>query len=96
MVNYRIVPEDNEFRVRIYDAPARRWRALFAESGGQIGVYLHRDQALAGVKSYDRADKEHLFEAELEVYLESARTGKALAECGLPSLVRFGDHDSYL
>lgn len=34
-----------------------------------------------------------LFEAELDVYLQSARTGIALAGCELPSLVRFGGPD---
>lgn len=95
MVRHRIIPDDNELRVRIYDAPANGWRALFVEIGGEIGMYLRHDQALARVKDYDRAEKEHLFEAELKVYLESARTGKALGKCSLQSPVRFGDRDPY-
>jgi hypothetical protein len=42
---------------------------------------------------YDRSDKTVLFEAELDVYLQAARTGIAFGGCGLPSLVRFGDAD---
>ncbi|MGH9766452.1 MAG: hypothetical protein ACREAB_03380, partial [Blastocatellia bacterium] len=44
---------------------------------------------------YDRSDKTVLFEAEFEVYLQSARTGMALDSCGLLSLVRFGELNHY-
>jgi len=95
MVKHRIIPDGNELRVRIYDAPANGWRAMFVEIDGEIGLCPTRDQALTAIENYERADKEQLFEAELKVYLESARTGKALGECGLPSLVRFGDRNPY-
>lgn len=95
MVEHGIIPDGAELSVRVYDAPARGWRILFVERGGEIGRYLHREHALAGIRIYDLADKAALFEAELGVYLESARTGKTLGGCGLPSLVRFGDHAPY-
>jgi hypothetical protein len=95
MDKHVILPDGDELRVRIYDAPANGWRAMFVEIDGEIGLYPTRDQALTAIENYERADKGQLFEAELKVYLEAARTGKALGECGLPSLVRFGDHDPY-
>jgi len=95
MAEHRIIPDDDELNVRVYDAPACGWRILFVERDGEIGRYLHREQALAGIRVYDLADKAALFEAELGVYIESVRTGKALSDCGLPALVRFGDHDPF-
>lgn len=81
--------------MQIYDAPASGWRTLFVERAGEIGKYLCRDQALAGIEIYALTDKAAIFEAELRVYLDAARTGKTLGECGLPAIVRFGDHDHY-
>lgn len=92
MVKHKIIPDGKELNVRIYDATASGWRILFVERGGEIGRYLDQDQALTSIDDYDRSDKGALFEAELEVYLESARTGKAIGDCGLSALVRFGDH----
>jgi hypothetical protein len=79
--------------VRIYDAPAGGWRILFGQTEGATGTYTTYDDAMAGVRVYDRSNKAVLFEAELDVYLQSARTGIALGGCGLPSLVRFGEPD---
>ncbi len=97
MVEHEIIPNGDEYRVRIYDAPASGWRILFRQKEGAIGAYTTYEDATAGVRIYDRADKTVLFEAELEVYLQAARTGIALNGCGLPSLVRFGapDHWAY-
>ncbi len=95
MVNHKIIADDGEWRVRIHDAPASGWRPLFVEDSGKLGLYPDHDQALASVINYDKADKEDLFKAELEVYVKSATTGKALVDCGLSGLVRFGDHDPY-
>jgi hypothetical protein len=81
--------------VRIYDAPAGGWRILFGQTEGAIGTYTTYDDAMEGVRIYDRSDKTVLFEAELDVYLQAARTGIALVGCGLPSLVRFGEPDHY-
>ncbi|MCI0663874.1 MAG: hypothetical protein L0220_22690 [Acidobacteria bacterium] len=93
MVKHEIIPTRDGYSVRIYDAPACGWRILFAQKEGAIGTYTTYDDAKAGVRLYDRSDKTVLFEAELEVYLRSARTGIALDGCGLPSLVRFGEPD---
>jgi len=95
MVRYEILSENEELSVRIYDAPACGWRILFVERDGSITKYVRRDHALAGIEIYDHPDKTSLFEAEIEVYLDAARTGKALGECGLPSLVRFEDMGHY-
>lgn len=95
MVEHEITPNRDGYNVRIYDAPAGGWRILFVQKEGAIGAYTAYDDATAGVQIYDRADKTVLFEAELEVYLRSARTGIALDGCGLPSLVRFGEPDHY-
>ncbi len=91
MVDHEIVPDGDGFSVRIFDAPAGGWRILFGETETAIGTYTTYDDAKAGVRVYDRSDKTVLFEAEFEVYLQSARTGMALDSCGLPSLVRFGE-----
>lgn len=91
MVEHEIIPDGDGFSVRIYDAPAYGWRILFGQKEGAIGAYTTYEDATAGVQIYDRSDKTVLFEAELEVYLQSARTGIALDGCGLPSLVRFGE-----
>jgi hypothetical protein len=91
VVEYEIVPNGDGFSVQIYDAPAIGWRILFREKDGAIEAYTKYDDAKAGVQIYDRSDKTVLFEAELEVYLRSARMGIALDGCGLPSLVRFGE-----
>ncbi len=91
MVEYEILPNSDGFSVRIYDAPAGGWRILFGQKEGAIGTYTTYDDAKAGVRVYDRADKAVLFEAEFEVYLQSARTGISLDSCGLPSLVHFGE-----
>jgi hypothetical protein len=48
---------------------------------------------MMGVRVYDHSDKTVLFEAEIDVYLQAARTGIALDGCGLPSLVRLGEPD---
>jgi hypothetical protein len=93
VVKHEILPNSDGFSVRIYDAPAGGWRILFGQKEGAIGSYTTYDDAMAGVRVYDRSDKAVLFEAELEVYLKSARTGIALDGCGLPSLVRFGEPD---
>lgn len=91
VAEYEIVSNGDGFSVHIYDAPAGGWRILFGEKDGPIGVYTKYDDAKAGVQIYDRSDKTALFEAELEVYLRSARTGITLDGCGLPSLVRFSE-----
>ena len=93
MVKHKIVPNRDGYSVRVYDAPAGGWRILFEQKEGAIGTYTTYDDAKAGVRVYDRSDKTILFEAELDVYIQSARTGMALDGCGLPSLVRFGDPD---
>ena len=93
MVEHEIVQNGDGFSVRIYDAPAGGWRILFEQKEGAIGTYTAYDDAMAGVRVYDRSDKTVLFEAELDVYRQAARTGIALGGCGLPSLVRFGDAD---
>ena len=96
MVGYEIVSRDGELSVRIYDAPACGWRILFVEREGSIAKYECQDHAQAGIEIYDRSDKTILFDMENEIYLEAVRTRKALDQCGLPSLVRFGDHGHYL
>src|SRR5262245_9201664 len=93
MVKHEIIPNRDGHSVRIYDAPAGGWRILFGQEEGAIGTYTAYEDAMAGVQIYDCSDKTVLFEAELEVYLRSARTGIALDGCGLPSLVRFGEPD---
>ena len=95
MVGFEIIPYHDGYSVRIYDAPAYGWRILFGQKDGAIGAYTTHEDAVAGVRVYDRSDKSVLFEAELEVYLRSARTGIALDGCGLPSLVRFGEPDHW-
>lgn len=95
MVEHKIMPDEDELNVRVYDAPAFGWRILFVERDGEIGRYLHREHALAGIRIYDLADKAALFEAELGVYLEAARAGKTLDGCGLSALVRFGGLDQH-
>jgi len=96
MVGSQILLDNDELSVRIHDAPARGWRILFVEKDGLITRYTCRDHALAGIGIYDRSDKTVPLEMEFEVYREAARTGKALGECGLASLVRFGGPDHYL
>ena len=91
MVDHEIIQNGDGFSVRIYDAPAGGWRILFGQEEDAIGTYTTYEDAIAGVQIYDRSEKTVLFEAELEVYLRSARTGIALNGCGLPSLVRFGE-----
>jgi len=96
MVNHEIIPDGEELSVRIYDAPAGGWRLLFVQKDGAIARYTRKDQALAGVQIYDRSDKAALFDAEMEVYLASAHTGRPLGECGLSSVVRFGEPDHHV
>jgi hypothetical protein len=95
MVEYTVIPSSEGLLVQIYDAPASGWRILFVESNGQLRNYVSRDHALAGIEIYSGTDKTALFEAELSVYHDSAKTGKSLGECGLKALVRFGDRDHY-
>jgi len=95
VVEHEIVTNGDGFSVRIYDAPAGGWRILFEKKEGAIGAYTAYDNAMMGVRVYDRSDKTVLFEADLEVYLQSAHTGIALGGCGLPSLVRFGEPDHW-
>lgn len=96
MITHEIAADDEGISVRVYDAPANGWRILFVQRDGAIGKYLDKDQAQAGTEIYDRADKTALFDAEMNVYIESAQTGKALGQCGLPSLVRFGEEEHLL
>jgi len=96
MARYEVLSDSEELSVRIYDAPAFGWRVLFVERDGSITRYTCEDHALAGIGIYDRSDKDTLLDAEAGVYLEAAKTGRALNECGLPSLVRFGDTDHHL
>ena len=91
MVRHEIVPNCDGVSVRIFDAPAEGWRALFVEKDGMIARYEDECGAASGVRIYEGSDKTGVFEAELEVYLEAAATGKVLGSCGLPSLVRFGE-----
>jgi hypothetical protein len=91
VVEHKIVSNRDRYSVRIYDAPAGGWRILFGQKEGVIEMYTTYDDTMEGVRIYDRSDKTVLFEAELEVYLQSARTGIALSGCGLPSLIRFGE-----
>jgi hypothetical protein len=93
VVEHEIVQNGDGFNVRIYYAPAGGWRILFGQKEGAIGAYTTYDDAMTGVQIYDRSDKTVLFEAELDVYLQAARTGIALDGCGVPSLVRFGEPD---
>jgi hypothetical protein len=96
MVEHEIIPTRDGYSVRIYDAPAGGWRILIGEKEGAIEAFTTHDDAMAGVQVYDRSDKTVLFEAEMEVYLQSAHTGTALGDCGLPSLVRFGEPGHYI
>jgi hypothetical protein len=93
MVEHKIVPNCDGYSVRIYDAPAGGIRILFGQKEGAISIYTKYEDAGAGVRVYDCADKTVLFDAELEAYLKAARTGVALGDCGLLSLVRFGEPD---
>jgi hypothetical protein len=93
VVEHEILPNSDGYSVRIYDAPACGWRIIFEQKEGAIGAYTTYEDAMAGAQIYDRSDKTVLFEAELDVYLQAARTGIALDGCGLPSLVRFGEPD---
>jgi hypothetical protein len=93
MVKYEIVSERDVVIVRIYDAPANGWRTLFVEKDGVIVRYRDGEVAISDVRIYDSMDKNCLFEAENEVYLISAETGKPLGNCGLPSLVQFGKRE---
>jgi hypothetical protein len=95
MVRYEILSNNEGLRVCIYDAPAYGSRILFVERDGLITEYACKEHALAGVEIYDRSDNAILFEAEIRVYFDAARTGKSLSECGLPSLVRFDDMRHY-
>ncbi len=96
LVKHEIISDGEGLSVRIYDAPASGWRILFVQKDGAIARYTSKDHALAGVGIYDRSDKTALFDAEIEVYLASARTGRALGECGLSSVVRFGEPDHFV
>jgi hypothetical protein len=90
-----VAHEDDE-GISVYDAPASGWRTLFVQRDGAIAKYTDKGQAQAGTEICDRADKAALFDAEMNVYVESAQTGKALGQCGLPSLVRFGEEEHLL
>ena len=96
MVIHEIEPGADGMDVRIYDAPANGWRILYVERDRSIAKFTNRDEALAGVAIYDRSYRKDLFEAEEDVYLEAAQTGNALGECGLSSLVRFGDSEPFI
>jgi hypothetical protein len=93
VVEYEIIPNHDGYSVRIYDAPACGWRILFVQKEGAIGAHTTYGDAMMSVRVYDHSDKTVLFEAEINVYLQAARTGIALDGCGLPSLVRFGEPD---
>ncbi|MGE0116198.1 MAG: hypothetical protein AB7T07_15110 [Steroidobacteraceae bacterium] len=96
MVAHEIIEDDEEVSVRIYDAPANGWRILFVQRDDVISRYTNKDKARAGIEIYDRADKAALFDAEMNVYAKSAQTGKALSQCGLSSLVRFGESEHFV
>lgn len=96
MLAHEIIADDEEVGVRIYDAPANGWRILFVQRDGVIARYTDKNKARAGVEIYDHADKTALFDAEMNVYAESAQTGKVLSQCGLSSLVRFGESEHFL
>ncbi len=96
MLAHEIIEDDEEMSVRIYDAPANGWRILFVQRDGVIAKYTNKDKARAGMEIYDRADKAALFDAEMNVYAESAQTGKTLSQCGLSSFVRFGEPEHFL
>lgn len=83
-------------RVRVFDAPANGWRTLFVEKDGMIARCENECDATSGVRIYEAADKVGVFKAELDVYLESVETGKPLGDCGLPSLVRFGEPSHFV
>ncbi|MGH9938177.1 MAG: hypothetical protein ACREAM_18180 [Blastocatellia bacterium] len=91
MFRYEIVPDCDGVSVRIFDAPAEGWRTLFVEKDGMIARCENECDAASGVRIYEGSDKTDVFKAELDVYLESAETGKPLGDCGLPSLIRFGE-----
>jgi hypothetical protein len=96
MVRYEIVPDCDGVSVCIFDAPANGWRTLFVEKDGMIARYENECDAASGVRIYESSDKTGVFEAELDVYLEAAATGRTLGACGLPSLVRFGEADHFI
>ncbi len=96
MVRHEILPDCDGVSVRIFDAPAEGWRTLFVEKDGMIARYEDESGAASGVRIYESSDKTGVFEAELDVYLEAAATGRALGACGLPSLVRFGEADHFV
>jgi len=96
MLAHEIIEDDEEMSVRIYDAPANGWRILFVQRDGVIARYTDKGKAMAGMEIYDRAEKAALFDAEMDAYVESAQTGKALSQCGLSSLVRFGESEHFL
>ncbi|MBS1789696.1 MAG: hypothetical protein JST85_18370 [Acidobacteria bacterium] len=96
MLAHEIIADDEEMSVRIYDAPANGWRILFVQRDGVIAKYTDKDKARDGIEIYDRSDKAALFDAEMNVYAESTQTGKALSQCGLSSLVRFGELKHFL
>jgi hypothetical protein len=93
VVEHEIVPTRNGYTVRIYDTPAGSYRVLFGQKEGAIMTYTKYEDAVAGVQIYDRSNKTVLFDAELEVYLQAVCTSVALGDCGLFSLVRFGEPD---
>jgi len=95
MLAHEIIEDDEGMGVRIYDAPANGWRILFVQRDEVIARYTDKDKAKADIAIYDRADKAALFDAEMNIYAESARTGKALSQCGLSSLVRFGEPEHF-
>src|SRR5262245_50068579 len=86
-VGWRTLYEDRT--QEIFDTPAVGCRNLYEDRTGEIRRYQDQKQALQGVRIYDQADKSILIKAELEVYLEAARSGKPLGECGIPAYVRF-------
>jgi hypothetical protein len=61
-----------------------------------IARYGDERDAASGVRIYENSDKTGVFEAELDVYLEAAATGRTLGACGLPSFVRFGEADHFV
>jgi hypothetical protein len=93
MVEHKIVPTRDGYSVRIYDAPAGGIRMLFGQKDGAINIYTKYEDAVTDVRIYDCVDKTLLFDAELGGYLQAARIGVALSDCGLSSLVRFGRMD---
>lgn len=96
MVRHEIIADGEELSVRVYDGPAGGWRLLFVQKDGAIARYTSKDYALTGAQIYNCADKTALCDAEIEAYLASARTGRPLGECGLSSVVRFGEPDHHV